>query len=390
MSSLLNKLKMRLPALGALAATMLFWGFFDRYEPAGPPLLEAPAMADAFRISGDVTESNGVFRLHVPKGGKSADIRFHVNDAVSYSTLRLTGRIRTEAVVKGKHSWTSARLLLIQRRAEGSWVAARHHLHSKSGTVDWTPEVREFEMLPEIAEVELVLQQIGASGTAWYDSINVVPVQLKAAYPWARAGFALLWIFIGALYFRRCRLNRRRLRLLILLNVFAILCGTLMPAHWISEAAGRAKVLVTRVLQQLQDRREVQAQRAQPEAKPAEKQAEKPAEKAAVKKAHKLRYEETQIGHFDQLVGGTHRVGHFVLFALLCFLVYCSAASEGQTPVYYLKVAFDLLLFAAVSESLQFLTLDRSPGVLDWLTDVYGMAAALVLFLIIRLFRAAF
>ena len=78
-----------------------------------------------------------------------------------------------------------------------------------------------------------------------------------------------------------------------------------------------------------------------------------------------------------------HEVGHFTLFATLCFLVYLSAALEQQHPAYFFKVAIDVLLFAAITESLQFLTLDRSAGVGDLRIDLYGMAAALILFLMV-------
>jgi hypothetical protein len=66
---------------------------------------------------------------------------------------------------------------------------------------------------------------------------------------------------------------------------------------------------------------------------------------------------------------------------LLCFLVYLSAALERQHLIYFAKVGIDVLIFAAITESVQFLTLDRKAGVADLLTDIYGMATALVLFL---------
>jgi hypothetical protein len=57
---------------------------------------------------------------------------------------------------------------------------------------------------------------------------------------------------------------------------------------------------------------------------------------------------------------------------------------ERQHRFYYFKRAFDILLFAAITESLQHLTLDRTAGISDWLTDVYGILSALVLFLVAR------
>ena len=77
-------------------------------------------------------------------------------------------------------------------------------------------------------------------------------------------------------------------------------------------------------------------------------------------------------------------MGHFVLFASLCFLVYLSAALERQHPAYFIKVGLDILLFAAITEALQFLTLDRSAGLADLRIDLYGMAGALLLFLAVR------
>ena len=84
------------------------------------------------------------------------------------------------------------------------------------------------------------------------------------------------------------------------------------------------------------------------------------------------------------MVGSAHHIGHFGLFASLCFLVYCSAALERQNPIYFLKVGLDILLFAAITEALQYLTLDRTAGILDLRTDLYGMASALLLFLAVR------
>jgi hypothetical protein len=95
---------------------------------------------------------------------------------------------------------------------------------------------------------------------------------------------------------------------------------------------------------------------------------------------------------FMEMEVASHEAGHFVLFAMLCFLVYLSAALERQHPNYFFKVGIDVLLFAAITESLQFLTIDRSAGVRDLRVDLYGMAAALLLFLmvlpLIRHFRS--
>lgn len=367
-----DKLKLRVPAVLLLVVTLLFWGFYDRYEAVGPPLLESPALSDASRVRGDVSLTNGIFTLQVPAGGKTADLRFGLAGATDFSCIRVSGSIRTENVVQGRYTWNSARLLLIQRDAKGKWIPGTHGLLAEQGSVPWTSQVQEFEVDLGAASVAVVLQMTGKSGTAQFKGITAVPVQTKASFPVFRILFCALWVGMALLYFRRCRLDCRKLRVLIVLNVIVILYGTLMPGEWIQDASEQLKEKVSESIR-----------------KPAAPETEKKGPTVVPKKTPDLSAAESRrIDQFNAVVGGAHRAGHFVLFASLCFLVYCSAWLEKQHPMYYLKVGLDILLFAAVSESLQFLTLDRTPGFSDWLIDIYGMLLALLLFLILRVIVA--
>jgi VanZ family protein len=372
---MLNKVKLRLPAIILLAVTLLFWGFYDRYTAAGPVLLDAPVLADGFRLRGNCIQSNGVFTLTVSDDGKAAGVRFNLENATDYSVIRLSGRIQTEDVVCGKYPWNSARLLLIQRDAAGKWIPGSHSLLSKEGTEPWIEQVQEFDVDPSAASIEVVLEQTGKSGIARFDGILAQPVKIRGSFILFRILFCLAWLGMAMLYFKRCRLDRRKLRILILLNVIAILYGTLMPAEWIADVSDGLKVRVEQSIRKRAERIKansppVQSVSSTPKAAPA----------APAKSA-----EDSQIDRFNEMVGSAHLAGHFILFMSLCFLVYCSAWSEKQHPVFYVKVGLDILLFAAVSESLQHLTLDRTPGVSDWLIDVYGMLLALGIFLCFRL-----
>lgn len=363
-----DKLKLRLPAIFLLVVTLLFWGLYDRYAAVGPPLLQSPKLSEASRVRGDVSVTNGVFTLQVPAGGKTADLRFQLAGAIDFSCIRVCGSIRTENVVQGKYSWNSARLLLIQRDAKGKWIPGTHSLLSEDGTVPWTFQMQEFDVEPGAASVEVVLQMTGKSGTAQFTDIVAVPVQTKASFPVMRVLFCCLWVGMALLYFKRCRLDHRKLKVLILLNVIAILYGTLMPGEWIQNVSEQVKDKVSESIR-----------------KPEIPKTVKEGQTVAPKKTPDVaRAEARRIDQFNTLVGGAHRAGHFVLFASLCFLVYCSAWLEKQHPVYYLKVGLDVLLFAAVSESLQYLTMDRTPGFSDWMIDVYGMITAFLAFLILR------
>ena len=363
MKDVLHKFLMRLPAMVLLLATFLFWEFYDRYEPAGPALVEYPDLGDADRIRGDCSHTNGQFMLVVPDGGKTAAVSFRLPEITRYDTVRVKGRIRTESVVVGKYAWRCARILLTQYK-NNKWLPGDHSLIMQSGTTEWVMQADEFEVMPDAEYGMLQIQHVGLSGTAWFDQLVAEPVQIKTSYFWFRTLFILLWLFMVPLYFKRCRLNRRKLRVLILLNTLAILAGSIMPSDWIKEFAEGAKKTYVKVVP-----------------KPAREQpAIEPKEETPVKKEVAVIH---QMDELNLVVGSAHGAGHFLLFASLCFLVYLSAALERQHAVYFFKVAIDILLFAAITESLQYLTHDRTPGIHDWLIDVYGMFTALILFLLL-------
>lgn len=354
----LHKLRIRLPAIVLLIATVLFWGRYDRYEPAGPPLLSNPGLADADRVRGDCVESNGVFILRVDEGGPTAGLSFRLPEFTRYEYIRVRGRIRTENVVTGKYSWRCARLLMTQYRND-KWLPGDHGVVALSGTVDWEHREDVFTVMPEAEYGMLQVQQVGRSGTARFADLEVEPVRLKSSYAWLRMLFAVLWFSMVPLYFKRCRLNRRKLRILILLNAVAILSGTIMPGDWIEDITDYAKKIESKAV------------------------SKSSAGTAQGKSADGNESVHSGFEQFHDVVENVHGAGHFLLFASLCFLVYLSAELERQHPIYFIKVIFDIVLFAGVTESLQYLTFDRIPGFHDWLFDVYGMLCAFLLFALI-------
>lgn len=349
------KIKMRLPVITLLGVSLLFWEYYDRYEAVGPELISSPTLADATRIQGDCSEvAPHVFKLQVPEPGKTARFNIPISGAAAHKQIRIRGRIKVDGIDEGRYPWSCARLLLAQYDKDGKWISVHHTLRAESGTRDWKEHENVFVLQPDAAQVDMVVQQIGLSGTAYFDQLTAEPVGFKASFKFWRTGFIGLWLAMAVLFFRRCRLDRRKLRILILLNASVILVGTLMPEYYIEHLADELKHTATTVFTETPATEGVQADKAVPS------------------------------GHgvdiFNAAVGSLHKTGHFLLFASLCFLVYVSAALENQKRIYFVKVGFDLLLFASISESLQYLTVDRTPGITDWLTDVYGMLAALAVF----------
>ncbi len=352
---------LRLPAVALLAASLLFWGFYDRYEPAGPVLLQSPALADATRMWGDCHEEAGRFVLNVELGGKTAGILFHITDAQRFDHIRVRGRIKVSGVETGKYNWSCARLVLGQYDAADKWIGGHHAVATIKGSHDWAPCVDEFSVDEKTSRVNLSLQQLGSAGKAEFDRIIVEPVRIRASLLWWQVLFAGLWMAWGVLYFRRCRLHCRRLRLLILLNTIAIIIGVMIPDKWLEGTIGYAQEEAAKVVD-------------------VARQGVSPPSIHSTSSAQGFDRPEI-VDQFIDLVGGGHGVGHFVLFATLCFLVYLSVALEHQPRSYFVKVALDISLFAAVTESLQYLTYDRTPSIDDWFVDVFGMALALVFFI---------
>jgi len=354
---------LRLPAILLLAATLMFWDLYDRYEQAGPILLQAPSLSDATRLRGDCSETNGHFTLTVQPGGKTASINFRLPEATHYRRIRVRGRMKLEGVVAGKYPWSCARLLLVQYDEGDKWIPGMHSLVAEQGTRDWEWYEDVFPLDDRAANADLVIQQIGKEGSAEFDRLIAEPVRLRPSYRWWRTVFAGAWILMAGLYFRRCRLHRRKLRMFILLNAVAIIFGTLMPEKWIEDTSDYARSEIVRVMEKTGDR-----------------PGSATTPPAQVSKQHSG---QEKINQLSAVVGGAHGLGHFALFASLCFLVYLSAALERQPRIYFFKVAFDVLLFAGVTESVQYLTLDRTPGIRDWLVDMFGMAVAFAFFLVV-------
>lgn len=311
---------------------------------------------------GDVVEDAeqpGRFILTVPEGGSRAEVVFRFPEAAKYSSLRARARVLFSDVTRGKYAWLCTRACLFQRDAKGKWMPAEHGIVSGWGTSLGKRAEVEIEMLPNAAFADFCLQQSGTSGMAVFEDLFLQPVVIRSSFLGWRLVFIAAWVGAGFYYFPRCRLHRRRLRVLIFLNALAILFGALMPGDWIKESTEKVEQAIHRYRQKSEERPAPTLSKERPSPKK-----DKPEDESLV-----------------VLTQVTHGVGHFTLFATLCFLVYLSAALERQHPVYFLKVGLDVLLFAAITESLQFLTIDRSAHPNDLLIDVYGMGVAFVVFL---------
>jgi len=371
-----DKIVMRLPALLLLLGTVLFWSIYDRYQQTDAILLKNPSLETGFLQRGDVSQTNEFFVLRVPPNGSLAQIRFHLPSAEKYDLLRVEARAKATDIVEGDRPWKCARLLLLQYNAKNKWIPTPNHqlFSKKNGSTRWEKVRKEIDVLPETDHLVLILQQIGKEGTVEFAQIRVYPVKLRSSFLWWRLFFAVAWATLAFFYLPKAHFRQRKLNLLIGLNIVAILFGVLMPADWIKQSAEWAgKTWAEYELKSTSS--------TPPSASPPSKKITTPANpklpKPKLEKSNKARKNELT----TQMTEEAHAAGHFGLFTSLAFLLFLSFFLEQQKFPQYFKMFGDLLLFAAVTESLQFLTMDRTPGFYDFRLDLYGLTLGFLLFL---------
>jgi len=365
----LERLRVWVPVLVVLACSAAFWPAYDRYEAIGPSFIEAPTLSSAKIVRGHASETNGTFSLRV-SGGKSSIVEFALPGAERQRLLRVCGRLETTDVKVGRFSWSMARLVLVQRNAKNRWISGSHVTKALEGTQKSRRYCREFEVRPEAAGLSLALQHLGSTGQARFSALSVVPVRIRPSFGWWRGVFAMAWVATAAFYVRLA--CRRRLWWLILPNAALIVFGVLMPGDWVKDGAEYAKREVVSAVERTSSARcrapsNSVSGRPEGEVAPKGKRRDPAAERAI-----------EQMNRFEKEVGGAHVVGHFALFASLGALALLSLRPARRGIPGVVATLVGLILFAVSTELLQYLTMDRTPGVRDAAIDVGGMALGIV------------
>ena len=268
---------------------------------------------------------------------KAAYMKWILNNPQDYQFLLVRAKMRTEGVVKGANSWDAARLLLYFTDKDGKphWDYP-HSAGSLTGTSPW----REFEKVfpvPDFAETAtVVVQNSSTSGIVWCDDISLWPAYKNTGYFLFRGILlvAAIVLAIGAI----CSFGLLKNRGWIPLGITAvILIGVLCSQYFLAMIAGA----------------------------------------------------------FGLKVFWLKKFGHlFLFFSLgLCSTSWVGATNKatGRTTLLLKQLVLiftGLLAFAALTEFLQFATLDRGPGIFDFFINttgiICGMASARFVALIMK------
>ncbi|WP_322609246.1 VanZ family protein [Pontiella agarivorans] len=339
-----------------LAATLFVWPAIDPCRPAGQPLLDHPQLVAADFVHGDCSATNGIIRINQHAAGDHPEVIFDLGNVSRYEIIRLSGCLQADPV-PDIHAGHTVSLRLDQRLADGQLLRGSWHRMSAVGTLERSFFIQDYMLENDAVATQVVLSRHGSVGSAAFDSIQAVPVVRSGFYPWVRWSFILTWCLLGIFYYRICRLHERPLRYLILLNALVILVGVMLPTRWFQYGPG-----FLRWFSQL----EMQTS-------------------PAVSPAYELVAAGLGSGlldHFEYIIGRS--TGHFLFFGSLAFLTFLSGALECREYRFYPRAGLDILLFGAVTESLQYFAVERTVDIQDMLCNTYGMLVALLLFILLR------
>lgn len=404
--------KCLLPAVIFLALMGVFFEFFDPYRETGGNLLvggdfDSAEIAKTFFgkspgvswEAGAGLDGSGAFRLDV-KDGRRAGLRMKIEDAERHAFYRVTGWLRLEGVRKGKLTSDMARILFVFRDADGKPIWGWPHIICfVQGDRDWKRYSMVVATPPEARSVVYYAQNAGSGGTAWVDAASVTPVEIRPSMAVWWWGFLAIWIagFVWTLW--QVRVWSRPWCLAGVIVALAIIAGVVSPARTLRTVTLGAMEIVETAMQEKPASRATRTPAAKsanfpkspekvptghstPQSEPTEKKTEQKTEKKAEKKAEKKKENWWSRLRRNDRAQILQKSGHTAMFAILAWLavfsLYTTSKKANCMGLRFSTVIFGLVVFAAATEVLQYLSYARNPQVYDWLLDALGLVTGAV------------
>jgi VanZ family protein len=244
---------------------------------------------------------------------------------------KLKGIRRSEKIIRGEEEWETARFLVyFTKESEGQWDIP-HEAGSLSGTSPWTEFVKTFPVPSFAEEAHIVIENTGRSGTVWCDDILLMPVNINTRHFLYKNIFFISSAVIG-----------------VVLGLVVIIIFSLWKREGWLPLAIAAVIIICDVCTNnlLEILRSI----------------------------------------FNMESFPLKNYSHFILFSLLG--VVSIRQLDARLPIratdslfspYSFAVFAGLVLFACLTESLQFFTFDRTPNFIDLLIDTTGIVTGIVL-----------
>ena len=328
-----------------ILATYILFTLAPRYQVNSINLLHNSDFSEGFKNwtessnCGKLTQSLNAVLLENQKSPCTVFLRQHIPIPLNATQLKLTAEVYTRNVSQGKLPWQSARLSLvgIDKNTKKMW----HHPHMiklPPQSKEWQHVSQVFSIPPDAVELIVGLEIIETTGTVAARELELASVSENNGFSIAANSLLLLWgitfLWLGRNLHRLFNSKKIQGLFFIVSASIAIGCCVIpgkirdMILDQFQETIGKLKMIIA--------------------------------------ESYSWSYVPAEL-QID-LTLSPDKAGHFVLFAMLAFLV-----RIGRPQDRFAAQCFNLMLFAASTEVLQFYIADRQPGVTDWLIDVGGL-----------------
>lgn len=337
------------------ATTAYFFGMTSQYETTGDELLVNGNFYEGFSAwtrssrQGIALVSGAVLSSVSPE--KVEAISQVISIGTGTRLLRFSGDLKTVGVIPGNQYWKEARLILAEQNPTGSILPGKAHiLASLHDSHSWKRYENVFKVGKEVTEVRIIVQLLRATGSMWVRNLSVQQVTERADFRNYRLVAGVLWLLtLSWIVLPWARTARISLKGIAIAIVFVgIVVGTLVP----QELKDNIESILQPVFFHSSDIFPV----------------------TAVSESTRVTLEVKKYLAFS-LPFSAWKLGHFISYAMLAMITVWSLNTYRSI----LASIIVLILFAVVSEVLQFLVIGRVPRITDISINVVGIAAGLMI-----------
>lgn len=328
-----------------ILATYMLFTLAPRYQISSINLLHNSDFSEGFRNwtessnCGKLTQNLSTVLLQNQKSPCTVFLRQHLPIPLNATQLKLTAEVYTRNVLQGKLPWQSARLSLvgIDQNAQKMW----HHPHMiklPPHSKAWQSVSQVFSIPADAVELIVGLEIIETTGTVAARKLKLMSVSENNWFSIAANSLLILWgvtfLWLGKNLLRL--FNSRMIQgSFIIISASIIIGCCVIP--------GKVRDMILDLFQETIAKL-----------------------KMVLTESYIWSYVPAELQTDFSL--SLDKAGHFVLFAILAFLV-----RIGRPQDRFAAQCTNLLLFAASTEVLQFYISGRQPGITDWLVDVGGL-----------------
>lgn len=333
-------------------ATLLALVYYPKYRVAGDELLQNPMFTESlagWEQSGRhsaFSQSEGVARLSQQSDKDSSRLTQNIKGNELSGVYLISTRLGGNNIVAGSEDWQNGALVLI-RSDENNTRIGSEEIVGLQGTRGISDYQKFIEVPSPTANITLTARMLNATGELLIESISLKHATKQTIYPTLKTIIIASWIGISILLFV---LHLRKFGVTL---PFAALCsiaalafiGTLMPKQFSVDLTAAIANLMPEQFN------------------------------AGIKQTVDFFFP-GYIGHAHQEIS---KFGHWLAFLSLTI---ASAVLLRKTPIHFIVIS--VLLVAATTETLQFLTSARTPHVYDFIIDAAGALIGLIVALPIR------